>query len=172
MRRLGTEIVHESHLGVKYLDRYEKLHYLGEDVDRASDDDEETRHRRWSARALHSVPLTYNHSQHNVAAPLGGVGGRTTYPMAGCGGAAAACRLRPPAGVGRSGRDRSPPPTTTPAARLARASLALGGRPVPPCPARPPAAAEELVRERHAGLSRAFDAERRPAAACGAPTQP
>jgi hypothetical protein len=51
----------------RYLDRYEKVHYLGEDVDRGSDDDEESRHRRWSARALHSVPLTYNHHQHNVA---------------------------------------------------------------------------------------------------------
>ncbi|XP_066999631.2 AT-rich interactive domain-containing protein 2 isoform X4 [Anabrus simplex] len=55
---------------LRYLDRYEKLHYLGEDVDRASDDDEESRHRRWSARALHSVPLTYNHHQHNVAENL------------------------------------------------------------------------------------------------------
>ncbi|XP_069680497.1 AT-rich interactive domain-containing protein 2 isoform X8 [Periplaneta americana] len=55
---------------LRYLDRYEKVHYLGEDVDRGSDDDEESRHRRWSARALHSVPLTYNHHQHNVADAL------------------------------------------------------------------------------------------------------
>ncbi|PSN46078.1 hypothetical protein C0J52_02288 [Blattella germanica] len=54
-------------VGLRFLDRYEKVHYLGEDVDRGSDDDEESRHRRWSARALHSVPLVYNHHQHNVA---------------------------------------------------------------------------------------------------------
>ncbi|XP_021925461.1 AT-rich interactive domain-containing protein 2 isoform X4 [Zootermopsis nevadensis] len=55
---------------LRHLDRYEKVHYLGEDVERGSDDDEETRHRRWSARALHCVPLTYNHHQHNVADAL------------------------------------------------------------------------------------------------------
>ncbi|KAL1110323.1 hypothetical protein AAG570_007856 [Ranatra chinensis] len=51
---------------LRYLDRYEKVHYLGEVGERAGDDDEDSRHRRWSARSLHSVPLTYNHSQHNV----------------------------------------------------------------------------------------------------------
>ncbi|XP_054261438.1 AT-rich interactive domain-containing protein 2 isoform X4 [Macrosteles quadrilineatus] len=51
---------------LRYLDRYEKVHYLGEVGERANDDDEDNRHRRWSARALHSVPLTYNYSQHNV----------------------------------------------------------------------------------------------------------
>ncbi|KAJ8968964.1 hypothetical protein NQ317_018328 [Molorchus minor] len=49
-----------------YLDRWEKVHYLHEEADRGSDDDEESRHRRWSARALHSVPCTYNYSQHNI----------------------------------------------------------------------------------------------------------
>lgn len=51
----------------RYLDRYEKVHFLGEDGQQADDDDEDSRHRKWSARALHSVPLTYNHHQHNVA---------------------------------------------------------------------------------------------------------
>ncbi|KYN16641.1 AT-rich interactive domain-containing protein 2 [Trachymyrmex cornetzi] len=51
-----------------YLDRYEKVHFLGEDGQQADDDDEDSRHRKWSARALHSVPLTYNHHQHNIAA--------------------------------------------------------------------------------------------------------
>lgn len=54
-------------LGFRYLDRYEKVHFLGEDGQQADDDDEDSRHRKWSARALHSVPLTYNHHQHNVA---------------------------------------------------------------------------------------------------------
>lgn len=50
----------------RYLDRWEKVHYLGEEADRGSDDDEESRHKRWSARALHSVPHTYNYTQHNI----------------------------------------------------------------------------------------------------------
>lgn len=48
----------------RYLDRYEKVHFLGEDGGRGSDDDDDSRHKRWSARALHSVPLTYNAYQH------------------------------------------------------------------------------------------------------------
>lgn len=64
--------LHETlkHLDVmhfRYLDRYEKVHFLGEDGQQADDDDEDSRHRKWSARALHSVPLTYNHHQHNIA---------------------------------------------------------------------------------------------------------
>lgn len=51
---------------LRYLDRWEKVHYLGEEADRASDDDEESRHKRWSVRALHSVPHAYNYTQHNV----------------------------------------------------------------------------------------------------------
>ncbi|XP_019890083.1 AT-rich interactive domain-containing protein 2 isoform X4 [Ooceraea biroi] len=55
---------------LRYLDRYEKVHFLGEDGQTADDDDEDSRHRKWSARALHSVPLTYNHHQHNIAESL------------------------------------------------------------------------------------------------------
>ncbi|XP_024940660.1 AT-rich interactive domain-containing protein 2 isoform X3 [Cephus cinctus] len=55
---------------LRYLDRYEKVHFLGEDGQQADDDDEDSRHRKWSARALHSIPLTYNHHQHNVAESL------------------------------------------------------------------------------------------------------
>ncbi|XP_050457139.1 AT-rich interactive domain-containing protein 2 isoform X7 [Cataglyphis hispanica] len=55
---------------LRYLDRYEKVHFLGEDGQQADDDDEDSRHRKWSARALHSVPLTYNHHQHNIAESL------------------------------------------------------------------------------------------------------
>ena len=47
------------------------MHFLGEEADRGSDDDEESRHKRWSARALHSVPLTYNYNQHVIAGELG-----------------------------------------------------------------------------------------------------
>ncbi|XP_050307995.1 AT-rich interactive domain-containing protein 2 isoform X5 [Anthonomus grandis grandis] len=52
---------------LRYLDRWEKVHFLGEDGDRGSDDDEENRHKRWSARALNSVPHSYLYSQHNVS---------------------------------------------------------------------------------------------------------
>ncbi|XP_045481039.1 AT-rich interactive domain-containing protein 2 isoform X2 [Harmonia axyridis] len=51
---------------LRYLDRWEKVHFLGEEGDRGSDDDEEGRHKRCSARALHMVPLTYNYNQHVV----------------------------------------------------------------------------------------------------------
>ncbi|CAG5074974.1 Similar to Arid2: AT-rich interactive domain-containing protein 2 (Mus musculus) [Cotesia congregata] len=47
-----------------------KVHFLGEDGQQADDDDEDSRHRKWSARSLHSVPLTYNYHQHNVAESL------------------------------------------------------------------------------------------------------
>jgi len=48
------------------LDRYEKINFLGETGSIAGDDDEDSRHKKWSARALHSVPLVYNHHQHTV----------------------------------------------------------------------------------------------------------
>nr|CAH7715865.1 unnamed protein product [Callosobruchus chinensis] len=51
---------------LRYLDRWEKVHFLHEEGDRVSDDDEEGKHKRWSAKILHSVPTTYNYSQHNV----------------------------------------------------------------------------------------------------------
>ncbi|XP_076257335.1 brahma associated protein 170kD isoform X9 [Rhynchophorus ferrugineus] len=51
---------------LRFLDRWEKVHNLGDEADRASDDDDESRHKRWSSRALHSVPHVYNYSQHNV----------------------------------------------------------------------------------------------------------
>lgn len=52
---------------LRYLDRYEKVHFLGEETERGNDDDVDSRHRRWSSRALHTVPLAYNHHQHNVS---------------------------------------------------------------------------------------------------------
>ncbi|XP_053684962.1 AT-rich interactive domain-containing protein 2 isoform X5 [Sabethes cyaneus] len=52
---------------IRYLDKYERVNFHGEEKDPADDEDEEKRHnRRWSARMLHSVPAVYNHSQHNV----------------------------------------------------------------------------------------------------------
>ncbi|KAJ3657293.1 hypothetical protein Zmor_009109 [Zophobas morio] len=69
--RLSKDCVNGSvalkQIYLRYLDRWEKVHFLGEEADRGSDDDEESRHKRWSARALHSVPLTYNYNQHVIA---------------------------------------------------------------------------------------------------------
>lgn len=56
--------------GFSYLDRYEKVNFLGEDGQQADEDDEDSRHRKWSARSLHSVPLTYNYHQHNIAGKI------------------------------------------------------------------------------------------------------
>lgn len=53
---------------IRYLDRYEKLHYhKKEDGERGhDDDDDETKHKRWSARSLNSVPMSYNAQQHII----------------------------------------------------------------------------------------------------------
>jgi len=67
---LRKTLKHLDIMRFSYLDRYEKVHFLGEDGQQADDDDEDSRHRKWSARALHSVPLTYNHHQHNIAGEL------------------------------------------------------------------------------------------------------
>nr|XP_018917208.1 PREDICTED: AT-rich interactive domain-containing protein 2 isoform X2 [Bemisia tabaci] len=51
---------------LRFLDRYEKVHFLGETGDHGDVEDEDSRHRKWSARAFNSVPLTYNYHQHNI----------------------------------------------------------------------------------------------------------
>lgn len=56
---------------MRYLDRYEKLNFLGEDNDRVNDElDEDNRHKKWSNKNLNEVPLKYNYSQHNVPESL------------------------------------------------------------------------------------------------------
>jgi AT-rich interactive domain-containing protein 2 len=50
---------------VRYLERYERVHFLGEVGDQ--DEDPEEGHRRWAARAVHNVPLTYNYHHHNIS---------------------------------------------------------------------------------------------------------
>jgi hypothetical protein len=59
----------------RYLDKYEKAHFLGE-THNAIEDDEDTgggRHKRWSnvRNAQPTVPLAYNHSQHQITGKLG-----------------------------------------------------------------------------------------------------
>eukprot|EP00096_Caligus_rogercresseyi_P011305 TRINITY_DN4406_c0_g2_i1.p1 TRINITY_DN4406_c0_g2~~TRINITY_DN4406_c0_g2_i1.p1 ORF type:complete len:1235 (+),score=353.21 TRINITY_DN4406_c0_g2_i1:632-4336(+) len=55
---------------LRYLDAYEKIHFLGEEEDREDDwynDEEDSRSRRQKAQKIHaSVPLSYNHGQHLV----------------------------------------------------------------------------------------------------------
>ncbi|XP_038119078.1 AT-rich interactive domain-containing protein 2 isoform X4 [Culex quinquefasciatus] len=52
---------------IRFLDKYEKVNFHGEEKDPTEEEDDEKRHnRRWSARMLHSVPAVYNHQQHYV----------------------------------------------------------------------------------------------------------
>ncbi|XP_058456783.1 AT-rich interactive domain-containing protein 2-like [Malaya genurostris] len=52
---------------IRFLDRYERVNFHGEEKDPADEEDEEKRRiRRWSARMLHSIPAVYNHAQHNI----------------------------------------------------------------------------------------------------------
>lgn len=53
---------------MRYLDRYEKIHFLGEDNDRNTEEnDEDNRHKKWNNKNFNDVPLKYNHSQHVVS---------------------------------------------------------------------------------------------------------
>lgn len=53
---------------MRYLDKYEKIHFLGEDNDRNTEEmDEDNRHKKWSNKNFNEVPLKYNHSQHIVS---------------------------------------------------------------------------------------------------------
>lgn len=51
---------------LRYLDRYEKVHFLGEDSERVDDPDDDNRHKKWNNKVLNEVPLKYNYSQHTV----------------------------------------------------------------------------------------------------------
>lgn len=51
---------------IRFLDRYEKVHFLGEDTERVDDLDEDSRHKKWSSKNFCSVPLSYNYAQHNI----------------------------------------------------------------------------------------------------------
>lgn len=53
---------------MRYLDRYEKLHFLTEDNDRVDDADDDNRHKKWNNKNLiNEVPLKYNYQQHVVS---------------------------------------------------------------------------------------------------------
>ena len=56
-----------KHIYIRYFDKYERFNFLGEEKERIDEDEEESRHKRWSARALHSIPQSYNHSHHIIS---------------------------------------------------------------------------------------------------------
>lgn len=54
----------------RYLDLYERVHFLGEEVDRRESelhDEDDARSRRRALRLLHATPLSYNLQQHYIA---------------------------------------------------------------------------------------------------------
>lgn len=51
---------------MRYLDRYEKLHFLGDSNERADDGEDENRHKKWNDKSHNEIPLKYNYSQHMV----------------------------------------------------------------------------------------------------------
>lgn len=58
---------------IRYLDRYEKVYFMGENIDRADDDEEESEKmhvKKLSSRTLHAIPQTYNHHQHYLSGEL------------------------------------------------------------------------------------------------------
>ena len=66
----GAVLLKQTYL--RYLDTYEKIHYLGdgddEDDDNWYNDAEESRSRRQKAQKVqNSIPLSYNLNQHNVS---------------------------------------------------------------------------------------------------------
>lgn len=53
---------------IRFLDKYERVHFLGEDNDRNNDEvDEDNRHKKWSNKNLNEIPLKYNYNQHIVS---------------------------------------------------------------------------------------------------------
>ncbi|XP_055917031.1 AT-rich interactive domain-containing protein 2 isoform X2 [Eupeodes corollae] len=50
----------------RYLDKYERLHFLGEDPDKNDDLDDDGRPKKWSSKTYNSIPMTYNYKQHEL----------------------------------------------------------------------------------------------------------
>lgn len=60
-----------KHIYIRYFDKYERVNFLGEEKERIDEDEEENRHKKWTARALHSIPQSYNHNHHvNISESL------------------------------------------------------------------------------------------------------
>ncbi|CAO1356472.1 unnamed protein product [Diamesa serratosioi] len=56
-----------KHIYIRFFDKYERYNFLGEEKERIDEDEEESRHKRWSVRTLHTIPQTYNYSHHNIS---------------------------------------------------------------------------------------------------------
>lgn len=59
-----------KHIYIRYFDKYERYNFLGEEKERIDEDEEENRHKRWSARTLHSIPQSYNYNHHNISTSI------------------------------------------------------------------------------------------------------
>ena len=55
---------------LRYLDVYERIHFLGEEVDRRESElheEDDARNRRKALRLLHATPTSYNTAQHLIS---------------------------------------------------------------------------------------------------------
>lgn len=59
-----------KHIYIRYFDKYERVNFLGEEKERIDEDEEENRHKRWTARVLHAIPQSYNHNHHNISSSM------------------------------------------------------------------------------------------------------
>ena len=58
---------------IRYLDVYERVHFLGEEVDRRESElheEDDARNRRKALRLLHATPVSYNATQHVIQGTL------------------------------------------------------------------------------------------------------
>lgn len=60
---------HEAlkHIYFRYLNNYEKVNFLGEDIDLRKNDDEDGPTRKKICLPIESVPLSYNYNQHKLS---------------------------------------------------------------------------------------------------------
>lgn len=56
-----------KHIFLRYLDRYERIHFLGEDDSRNNNEnDEDNLHKKWNNKNVNEIPMKYNYAQHQV----------------------------------------------------------------------------------------------------------
>ncbi|XP_059352626.1 AT-rich interactive domain-containing protein 2-like isoform X2 [Daphnia carinata] len=66
---------------IRYLDVYERIHFLGEEVDRRESEhheEDDARNRRKALRLLHATPTAYNASQHVISDHVRNTAGLST----------------------------------------------------------------------------------------------
>ncbi|KAK3881656.1 hypothetical protein Pcinc_013904 [Petrolisthes cinctipes] len=72
-----------KHIYIRYLDAYERINFLGEDGEERGNEAEDAEDSRLmrtkrAIRSLNTVPLNYNHQQHNVLESMRAAGGMST----------------------------------------------------------------------------------------------